>query len=295
MKTLINVLGAGYSGTTMLDLMLGNDPRSFSLGEVHAWFRPFRTHHFKIKCSCGSEPCPYWEKIKYFPESEFHDRAFKELDVDFLIDSSKDLAWIIDNNIWASSNGIRVYNLLIFKHPVDHSYSSWKRNKSMISLRNWKNWTLYHKRFLKMKIPYFSVNFDDLVLYPNDKLEEICALVGMQYFEGKECFWTKSHHHLFGSLGTRRQVEKQKSYFKSPKQYNSDFIDKEKNLRKKYDKNETVRLIMETLKSNEISQNKTETNSIRPSIPPRYPGWYFFSKFQKKIRRHFPQKWPYDQ
>lgn len=70
-KTLINILGAGRSGTTMLDLMLGNDNNSFSLGEVHAWFRPFRKHHFEIDCNCGNKNCNYWTEVKNLKEKLF--------------------------------------------------------------------------------------------------------------------------------------------------------------------------------------------------------------------------------
>lgn len=53
MPTLISICGEGQSGSTMLDLMLGNGYDTFSCGEVYAWFRPWRTHHFRITCSCG--------------------------------------------------------------------------------------------------------------------------------------------------------------------------------------------------------------------------------------------------
>jgi hypothetical protein len=58
MKKLINIYGTARSGSTMLDLILGNDPKGFSLGEVANWFYPWRTHHFDIKCGCGIYPCP---------------------------------------------------------------------------------------------------------------------------------------------------------------------------------------------------------------------------------------------
>lgn len=72
----------------MVELMLGNDQRAFSLGEVYAWFRPFRTHHSKIICSCGQENC-LWDKLKNIKEHEFHKKAFEVLNVDILVDSSK--------------------------------------------------------------------------------------------------------------------------------------------------------------------------------------------------------------
>lgn len=86
MKTLINVCGTARSGSTMLSLMLGNDSNAFALGEIAAWYRPFRIHHFKISCSCGQDPCPVWQQIQHIDEENFHEKAFEIFGVDFLIE-----------------------------------------------------------------------------------------------------------------------------------------------------------------------------------------------------------------
>jgi hypothetical protein len=70
MRKLINICGTSYSGSTMLDLIIGNDDKGFSLGEIYAWFRPYRTHHLNIKCSCDGIDCP-WDKLKYIKEDDF--------------------------------------------------------------------------------------------------------------------------------------------------------------------------------------------------------------------------------
>jgi LPS sulfotransferase NodH len=77
--TLILVCGTARSGSTMLDVMLGNAPDAFSCGEVSSWFRPYRKQHFQIECHCGQRPCPIWEKIKDIPENIFHASMAKEL------------------------------------------------------------------------------------------------------------------------------------------------------------------------------------------------------------------------
>ena len=68
MPTLIKICGAARSGTTMLDLMLGNASDAFSCGEVNARFRPWRSHHFNPECRCGQNPCQIWAEIADVPE-----------------------------------------------------------------------------------------------------------------------------------------------------------------------------------------------------------------------------------
>ena len=123
MYTLVNICGTARSGNTMLDLILGNSDDTFSCGEVYAWFHPYRQHHFKINCSYGNNPCQTWEKIKDEPENEFHAAIFKTLGVSFVIDSSKDLCWLIDTQTWAFANNLKSINLVIWKDLLELAYS----------------------------------------------------------------------------------------------------------------------------------------------------------------------------
>ena len=93
---LVMVLGASHSGTTMLDLMLGNNDATFSTGEVWAAFHPWRKHHFDPTCGCGEKPCAIWEQLLSLPEADFHHAAATQNDMHNVVDSSKDLSWIID-------------------------------------------------------------------------------------------------------------------------------------------------------------------------------------------------------
>ena len=61
--------------------------------------------------------CP-WDKIKNLKERKFYKKCFDILDVDILVDSSKNLAWVIDNNIQARKDGFDVSNVLLYKEPV---------------------------------------------------------------------------------------------------------------------------------------------------------------------------------
>ena len=66
------VAGAGRSGTTLLDLMLGQVPGFFSCGELaYVWDRSFREDQL---CGCGERfhACPFWTEVA--------DRAFGGFD-----------------------------------------------------------------------------------------------------------------------------------------------------------------------------------------------------------------------
>jgi hypothetical protein len=67
--TLVYVLGAGRSGSTLLDAVLGMNKNIFSLGEFINVARAYQRNTF---CSCGSrlQQCDFWEGI--FLASQLH-------------------------------------------------------------------------------------------------------------------------------------------------------------------------------------------------------------------------------
>ena len=179
---LINVCGASFSGTTMLDLMLGNAPDAASCGEVGAWYRPKRRDRVALSCPCGSDPCPRWGRFAGVPEDRFHREAFGRWGVRTVVDSTKALAWVLDANRWAADSGLRVVNVLIYKDPVTHAFSHWKRGTSLADAR--RRFDRYHSRFLGLNLPFLSVNYDRFVQSPADQLAAVCRAAGVPYFAG---------------------------------------------------------------------------------------------------------------
>jgi hypothetical protein len=286
-KKLINVCGTARSGSTMVDLMLGNDQRAFSLGEMHAWFRPFRSHHFRIICSCEQNNCP-WRKLKEIKENEFYKKCFEILNVDILVDSSKNLPWVIDNNIQAGKDGIAVYNILLYKDPVSLFYSFWKRGLSVESARR-NEFIKYYERFFMSNLPYISLNYNKLIADPSTTLNELCQILGIPYYAGKENFWEKQHHHLFGSMGTRKQVGRPNSEIRKSEEYPAEFKRIIPKIEAENVKNRTLQRVVSKLKSHEMRKIECPNEGIRK------PYWYYFLKIKQKIRRYFPQGWNYSQ
>jgi len=274
----------------MLDLILGNTANAFSCGEVSAWFRPYRRHHFKIDCSCGLDPCPVWEKVKDFSENAFHAHIFKLLQVDFIIDSSKDLCWLIDAQKWAAINGIKTTNLVLWKNPVDLSYSYWKRGHS---LYYWHNiFVNCYSRFLDTGLPFRAVNFNELVSNPQTKIPEICTAVGMQYFDGKERFWGKEHHYLFGSAGIRRQVEAKESVVYSRETYSPEFEGQINSLRNQIEWDATIQHLIQSLRKADVSSVDGDVSKEQQfHLKSTHPVWYYRKKLLRSLRRYFPENY----
>lgn len=289
--TLINVLGAPRSGSTMLDLMLGNDETAFSCGEAYALFRPFRTHHFSLNCPCKRDPCEIWEQLQSIPESELHIEIIRRCGVSIVVDSAKDLNWFIDSVEWARKNNLVIRNVAIWKDPIHLAYSFWKRTGSTRNLR--AHCLTYYRRLLNLRLPFVTVNCEELTAEPQEKLRQVCQAVGIRYFEGKERFWEKEHHFLFGSLGTRRQSQSGQSEIKSSTAFGVDFDKYADELRERLSHDTAIKAMVRVLEEKDVG-------SIADGEPvewdryevPRLPLWYHLRNVKRRFRKSFPQKAP---
>ncbi|MCK4829190.1 hypothetical protein KA005_76410 [bacterium] len=102
-------------------------------------------------------------------------------DVEWVIDSSKELSWLVDTQSWCSESNINVINLLTWKHPIELCYSHWKRGRGINFWRN--RFIKYYSKFIDLKIPFYSIYIGDLIAAPNLKIKEICDVIGMPYYE----------------------------------------------------------------------------------------------------------------
>ena len=92
-EKIIYIMGADFSGTTMLDLMLGSSTNSASIGELAAYLSPTSLEHLEPVCTCHKK-CGIWER------SNFNDDPYAYLfdrhGVSVLIDSSKQISWVVE-------------------------------------------------------------------------------------------------------------------------------------------------------------------------------------------------------
>ncbi len=290
MATLINVGGTSRSGSTMLHLILGNAEDTFSCGEVMNWYRPVKTNQFKIRCPCGEDPCPIWQKLDPATKArQFHVAAFKKLEINYLIDSSKELSWIIDARRWAVIKDLEIFNIFVWKNPLDLAYSFWKRGQDRMFWRS--QFVKYYSRVIQVGLPVLAVNYNDLVRNPQQKVMEICTTLGMPYFEGKERFWEKQSHHLFGSLGVRRQVEHGNSVIKPKDDFPPDFEAHVDFLKNQIAADSEVQSIIKFLHRADISSITSKDSYDQKFLPRRpYPIWYYKQRAKRFFHKRFPKK-----
>ena len=207
-KKILFIGGSSYSGSTMLDMMLSNSDSGFSVGEVHALFRPFRPHHFNPRCGCGDPNCSLWVHVRQQGEDRLYQTIFDRFEqLDYIVDSSKDPFWINKQSQRLRNQGIEVHHLLIWKTPVDFCASMLKRNRTGCI----KAWVNYHTLYLSLITDFMPVSYVDLVTYPSATLSSINHCIGVNHSPDMENYWTKTHHTLFGNDSAKVHLHKDSS------------------------------------------------------------------------------------
>ena len=214
MKKVIFIAGTSYSGSSMLDMMLGSSDSSFSAGEVRALFHPSKKHQILPPCGCGDIQCDIWKKIKKDGADRLYAKIFDMFEnVDTIIDSSKNYFWIAKQRKMLKDQKIMSAILLIWKYPEEFALSRLKRRQ----FENWeKAWLEYHKMFFSIykNSNIRAICYRDLVKEPGFKLEQICKNYGIGFSPKMTFFWEKKHHMLFGNtLAKYHMYEKENERF----------------------------------------------------------------------------------
>jgi hypothetical protein len=200
MKKVIFIGGTSYSGSTFFDMILANDSRGFSCGEVHALFHPYREHHYAPLCGCGDKNCKIWDRVKADGERNVY-RTIFELNphVNFIVDSSKDPFWVSRQIEYLQEDNIESRNLLIWKTPTEMIASCEKRGHG----KHWaKKWINYHRLYFSLIDHFATCPYQSLVQDPK-ALKNICDYIGISFFTEKINYWEGLHHTLFGNTSAK--------------------------------------------------------------------------------------------
>lgn len=183
-------------------MTLGNDPHGFAGGEMWHLFHPVKEKHFKETwvCGCGDPSCTLWETVKRNGEQHMYETIFAEHpEVEFIVDSGKNVMWIGEQAEQLRKKGIEVRHLLIWKTPLEFAHSLKKRKQ----LGRLDNWPRYHQLYSSVIADWRSVMYEHYTHEQDRTLATLCDYLGIPYFAGKERFWEKTHHVLGGNLSSR--------------------------------------------------------------------------------------------
>jgi hypothetical protein len=203
------------------------------------------------------------------------------------VDSSKSIPWFIDSNLRGyKTKTYQTYNILLYKKPVALFYSLWKRgDKDLNTTLN----VFYNdfSDFFKSKLPYVSVNYDLFVSKPDEMLKKLCGILDIPYFKRKIFFWEKTHHHLFGSFGTRKQLFEAKPSIYN-EQYSEEYQKLMPEINEKVQANKKINSILDRLSAYDIeSVEKYPSSFEKLSVHKDYES-YYKTKIKKYFKRFSP-------
>ncbi len=290
MASLVNVMGTGRSGSTMLHLMIGNGSDSFPCGEISDLYWPMRRHHFRWVCPCTSEPCPVWPKLDGLPKERFHSEAVIRLGVESIVDNSKSLVWVLKNQHWASAEGLDVFNVAIWKSPIELAYSYWKRGRDPMDWRT--PFVHYYGRMFSIGLPTMTVSLADLTDSPDATLDRICTLLGLPYSSGRSHFWEREHHHLYGSRSVRDQIRAGTGWTERDRQFPREFEQLAPRISELIGSDDQVQCVLQGLHDRDINNPVSGSSSRDFNHTGLYPWWYYVKRARRFIGRRFPKDPP---
>lgn len=199
----IFVAGADFSGTTMLDFILGSVDAAASLGEVAAFVAP--THPRQLGsaiCTCRTD-CGNWIPRQYPTVNDLYSRVLTDRKSAVAIDSSKNPVWIESAAKRATAQGLDCRFVLIWKSSESYARSCALRGYG----RRWYlKWLTYHLAVQSLGHQFKAVFLDDLLNDPAAELVELESYLDIGLHERHFDYGTSSHHAIFGSATARSQM-----------------------------------------------------------------------------------------
>jgi len=180
-------------------MILANDPKGFSCGEVYALFNPYRSHHVIRNCPCKDAKCNLWQTVQKNGQQKIYETIFNLCpQVQFIVDSSKNPYWIASQIQNLKKTNVNHKTILIWKTPIELAQSFAKRNRS-----NWdKVWINYHRLYFATIKNWKTLKYS-AVTQQKKTLQYLTEYLKIPFFLGKHEFWLKNHHTLFGNDTTR--------------------------------------------------------------------------------------------
>lgn len=204
MKKIINICGTGRSGSTVMDLMIGSLEKTMSLGEINAYYYPYRRHHISPLCSCEIEQCITFNKIKNYSRKDVYNKLFEDNEIENIVDSSKSLFWIFENMKHLKGGSTEIFNIVLIKDFKSYAHSIWKRGgRIQVAYRKYIS---YYNMLINSGINYCLVNQSDLINNKENVSNIIRDYTGLVLKKEHFDFWNFENHYFFGSPSAKKQI-----------------------------------------------------------------------------------------
>lgn len=232
MQKIVYIYGLGYSGSTILDLILRLHPKIIGFGELYPIFKEQRVDFSQYQCTCGEtlNQCNFWndfEEIynKYFGQdySEMYKRFLhyfsKKENDKIIVDSSKrkDVLKILLSNFSEQIDFKIIYLLRDVR-----AFSISARQHRNVEKGKWGNVFLYHlgwwkrqrsfKKFLDQNnLDYFQLGYEELCFQTEKALKDLCDFISVSFREEMLRAPKFSSSHTIGGNAMRLEQNKLES------------------------------------------------------------------------------------
>ncbi len=199
-KKVIFIASTSFSGSTMLDMILGNDKLGFSCGELRGFMNPWRKNHLETDF-ISDESEMFWTKVKNNGVSNIYNTIFDSYpNIRYIVDSTKDLFWIKKRSKEILKEGkYDIRYVILWKSPVEFAKSLHKRD----SLKIWEySWVKYYRLAFSLLDKFVTVKYSRLV-QDDYYLQALCNELEIPYHTNKREFWNKRQFTLSGNRNAK--------------------------------------------------------------------------------------------
>jgi Sulfotransferase family len=231
----IGVLGTSFSGSTVLNLLLGAHPRIYAGGEMIGLVLNRDKPGSGSCTSCGLD-CRYWSaaaraSVNKNNVYQIADRAFGR---QLIVDTSKSAEWFKETVGSSGQVEIASYVLLV-KHPIRYLAScvvNMGDCRPRDLRRRWlgrmtpggtrgalidqlaQDLTAYYRNFFASYTQmiggctFHLLHYERLVADPPRALAPLLKSVGLSYDAGMDDFYSADHHQIGGNNGAVYQINR---------------------------------------------------------------------------------------
>jgi len=234
---LIYIAGSSYSGSTLMDLILGSHPAVESLGEVKKipFVQASMDKGAPAKCNCGSTvaECTFWQQLlrggRAFDENDpqsnatLFSNALSFRGRNTILDNSKNSGRIM----MLSRSGlfdiqvlhvVRDSRAVVFSHRRKAERRTHDKNYRLYpTARNWNrlNLRLANTFERASEASYLRVKYEDVVANPEREIKSILEKLGLVWVPKVLQFRDSPHHGIEGNrmrLGGSQEIVRDTEY-----------------------------------------------------------------------------------
>jgi len=210
-QKLVYIYGLGFSGSTLLDLILGAHPRITGFGEVWSFFKQRNIDYNKTICGCGKflNQCSFWRDFRPVSEDpiakyrEFINLVRKKYGTDqIIVDSSKEIRFleIIREKLLGLINLKVIYLIrdvrgFSFSAKVHRKERGKWGNVFLYQIAWWQRNRKFMEYLRKSDLPYIQISYEEICFRREEMLKRICEFLEVEFSAEmfREPFSTSSH------------------------------------------------------------------------------------------------------